>query len=51
MSGATTKQDLVEAATKQFKKLWSMIDSMTAEDQNVPFRFSDDFLQKQKEAH
>ena len=51
MSRATTKQDLVEAATTQFGKLWNIIDSMAEEEQAAPFRFSDAFLPKQKEAH
>ena len=51
MSRATTKQDLVEATTTKFGKLCNMIDSMTVEEQSAPFRFSEDFLQKQKEAH
>ena len=51
MPRATTKQDLIEAAATQFDKLWGLINSMSDEEQTAPFRFSDDFLQKQKEAH
>jgi hypothetical protein len=51
MPRATTRQDLIEAATVRFDKLQTMIDSMTEEEQAAAFRFSEDFLQKQKEAH
>lgn len=51
MSRPTTKPDLIEAANKQFDKLLQMIDSLTDEEQNAPFDFGGDFLQKQKEAH
>lgn len=51
MGRPTTKQDLTEAANVQFNKLWQMLDSIPEEHQNAPFNFSDDFLQKQKEAH
>jgi hypothetical protein len=51
MSRATTKADLVTAANEQFNKLWQLIDSMTEQQQNAPFDFGEDFLQKQKQAH
>ncbi|MDR3037729.1 MAG: ClbS/DfsB family four-helix bundle protein [Candidatus Adiutrix sp.] len=51
MSRATTKQDLIEAATAQFDKLGKTIDSMTEKEQTAIFRFGADFLQKRKEAH
>ena len=51
MSRPTTKPDLIQSANEQFEKLWKLIDSMTGDEQNAPFNFSDDFLQKQKEAH
>ena len=51
MARATTKTDLIIAANGQFGKLFTMIDSMTEEEQNVTFAFGDDFLQKQKEMH
>ena len=49
MARATTKTDLTNAANEQYEKLWKLIDSMTEEEQNAPFAFGDDFLQKQKE--
>ena len=51
MARATTKTDLIIAANGQFGKLFTMIDSMTEEEQNATFAFGDDFLQKQKEMH
>jgi len=51
VSRPTTKPDLMAAANTQFEKLWQMIGSMTEEEQNGEFKFRDDFLQKQKEAH
>lgn len=51
MSRATTKPDLIEGANAQFDKLWQTVNSMTEEEQNAPFNFGDDFLQKRKEAH
>jgi hypothetical protein len=37
MARATTKQDLIIAANRQFDKLWTLIDSMSDEKQNLPF--------------
>ena len=51
MARANTKTDLLIAANEQFEKLWKLIDSMTGEQQNAPFHFGEDFLQKQKQAH
>lgn len=51
MGRPTTKQDLTEAANVQFNKLWQMVDSIPEEHQEASFNFSEDFLQKQKEAH
>jgi len=51
MPRPTTKADLIEAANEQFDKLWELIDSMTEEERSATFNFSEDFLQKQKEAH
>jgi hypothetical protein len=51
MARATIKTDLILAANTQFGKLWEQIDTMTAERQNAEFNFSEDFLQKQKQAH
>lgn len=51
MGRPATKQDLVETANAQFNKLCQMVDSISLEQQNAVFNFSDDFLQKQKEAH
>jgi Uncharacterized conserved protein len=41
MSRPTTKSELVEAANKQFKKLWDIVDSMPEEKQHASFRFED----------
>lgn len=51
MGRPTTKQDLIETAKAQFNKLCQMVDSIPKEQQNDVFNFTDDFLQKQKEAH
>jgi len=51
MPRAATKQDLIEAANAQFDKLWTIIDSMTEEEQTMPLRYDEGFLLKQKEAH
>ena len=51
MPRPTTKPDLIQSANEQFERLWKLIDSITSDEQNAPFNFSDDFLQKQKEAH
>ena len=49
MARPTTKADLVQAASTQFEKMWSLIDAMSADEQNAPFNFGDTI--KQKEAH
>lgn len=49
MGRATTKPDLLRAANEQFEKMWSLIDSMTEEEQNTPFHFGGAL--KMKEAH
>jgi len=49
MPRPTTKPDLIKTANEQFEKLWSLIDSMTDEEQNAPFDFGDGF--DKKEAH
>ena len=49
MPRPTTKPDLITAANEQFKKLWDLIDSMTEEEQNMPFTFCDTI--DKKEAH
>jgi hypothetical protein len=49
MSRATTKQDLTEAATAQFEKLFAMIDGMSQSDQTAVFCFDADAAGK--EAH
>lgn len=41
MPRPATKQDLIEAATTQFSKLWSLIDSIPEEKQNATFAFED----------
>ncbi|MDO7977041.1 ClbS/DfsB family four-helix bundle protein [Oceanotoga teriensis] len=41
MSRPTTKPDLIEAANERFSKLWSLIDTMTEEEQNSLFLFED----------
>lgn len=49
MARPTTKKDLLEAANSNFEKMWQLIDSMTDQELNIEFDFSDDF--KKKEAH
>ena len=49
MARAATKEELIDAAEKNFEKLWQTIDSMTEEELNTDFDFSDDT--KKKEAH
>ncbi len=49
MSRASTKQDLIASANEKFDNMWKLIDSMSEEQQNATFRFSDDF--NKKEAH
>ncbi len=44
-----TKKDLIDAANTNYDKLLQLIDSMTEEELNTPFDFSDD--EKKKEAH
>lgn len=41
MPRAKTKSDLIEAANVQFAKLWSLIDTMPIEAQNMNFLFED----------
>ena len=48
MARPATKQDLILRGNEQFKKLWSLIDSMTLGEQTAVFHFSDDIG---KEAH
>ena len=47
MGRATTKADLLTAANEQYDRLCSLIDSMTKEEMDTPFIFSNDL----KEAH
>ena len=49
MPRATTKQDLIKAASEQFDKMWKLIDSMTIDNQNAAFNFGDSAARK--EAH
>jgi hypothetical protein len=49
MARATTKQNLVIAANRQFGKLWALIDSVSDEKQNLPF--SSDMATAGKETH
>jgi len=51
MSRPTNKPELIKSANEQFENLWKLIDSITDEERNAPFDFSNEFLQKQKEAH
>jgi len=51
MPRAATKSDLLEAANEQFSKLWTLMDSLSEEQQHKDFQFDEDFLQKQKETH
>ena len=44
-----SKNELIEAANTNYEKLWKIIDSMTEEELNSDFDFSDDL--KKKEAH
>lgn len=41
MARPTTKADLLEASKVQFAKLWSLIDSMSEEEQTATFGFED----------
>ena len=41
MPRPTTKQELIAAADSQFEKLWKLIDSMTAGEQDAAFAFED----------
>jgi hypothetical protein len=43
------KPDLIKAANEQFEKMWTMIDSMTEEEQLAPFTF--ELTKSMKEAH
>ncbi len=49
MSRATTKSDLQDAATTQFDSMWTLINSMTEEEQCTSFNFDEATLGK--EAH
>ncbi len=49
MPRPATKSDLIETANEQFEKLWSLIDTMTEDEQNTAFNFGDNA--KEKEAH
>jgi hypothetical protein len=49
MTRATTKDELFEAASKNFDKLWEIIHSMPEDSLNTEFDFSSD--SKKKEAH
>lgn len=49
MSRATTKPDLIKAATEQFEKMWKLIDSLTDDERTAIFNFGDNF--NKKEAH
>ncbi|HEY9062217.1 MAG TPA: ClbS/DfsB family four-helix bundle protein [Pseudobacteroides sp.] len=48
MGRATTKPDLLDMASKQFEKMWKLIDSMTEDEQTATFNFSENVG---KEAH
>ena len=51
MARPTTKSDLMEVANMKFSELEKLIDTMTEEEQNADFNFSEEFLNKQKGAH
>lgn len=51
MARPTTKADLLSVANEQFEKLEKLIASMSEEEQNAPFQWDEEFLQKRKEAH
>lgn len=48
MARPATKNDLIQTASEQYQKLWSLIDSMTEKEQETPFLFD---TEKEKEAH
>ncbi len=49
MPRPTSKNDLIEAANTNYEKLWKSIDSLTENELNTEFDFSEDT--KKKEAH
>lgn len=49
MGRATTKSELLNAATEQFEKMWKLIDSMTEDEQTTTFNFGE--ILNKKEAH
>ena len=49
MGRPQNKAELIDAANTNYEKLFQIIDSMTEEELNTPFDFSDD--DKKKEAH
>ncbi len=49
MARATTKTDLITAAHEQFDALWTLIDSMTVDEQTARFNF--EITASMKEAH
>ena len=49
MPRPTTKDELIDAATDQWRRMWSMIDAMPEEQRCATFSFDD--VQKLKEAH
>ena len=49
MARPTTKIDLITAANEQFAKMWTLIDSMTQDEQLATLNFGDDF--NKTEAH
>jgi hypothetical protein len=49
MARATTKSDLIKAATERFEKMWNLIDGITEEGQLAPFAF--ELTKSMKEAH
>lgn len=48
MPRPTTKTDLIKTANGQFEKMWALIDSMSAREQSMAFKFDENMG---KEAH
>ena len=48
MGRPQNKAELIDAANTNYEKLFQIINSMTAEELNTPFDFSDDDKKKEK---
>ena len=51
MPRPTNKKELQTAADEQFTNMWSVIDKAADGERDIELVFSEEFLQKQKEAH